>query len=195
MTCPKKNTVFCQINATAWIYVPPALSEGIFPLKRAKIGQKWAKIAQKPLKYSPGAPEFTRVSVNAQGAFIWRNTVHLYGTWYCRSFRKIQVSLQWIWDPRVDVLCSAWCKLWREHSNALLQETQSIVRRLWNKFAAGHWLFVWSSLKEKPWNPFILLLDRDQGQKVGKKNHIVYMILLRLMVWIRLMVWVKPSLT
>ncbi len=56
--------------------MPLALSDGPIPSKYAKIGQKSVKIAAKPLKYSSGPPEFTRMYVNTQGAFIRRNTLY-----------------------------------------------------------------------------------------------------------------------
>ena len=48
---------------------------------------------ENPLEYSPGPPEFTRASVSAQGAFIWRNTV------YIETEDKVNSSLchQWGW--------------------------------------------------------------------------------------------------
>ena len=58
------NTAFCQMNANAWINAPQNFWWNN-PLK----------IAEKTLEYSPGPLEFTRVPVNAQGLFIWWNTV------------------------------------------------------------------------------------------------------------------------
>ena len=60
---------WCQKN------VPPALWNRVFHSKWAKIGQKWPKLAEKSLKSSPGPPEFTRVFVYVQAAFIRHYTV------------------------------------------------------------------------------------------------------------------------
>ena len=62
-----RYTLFCQINAHAWINMPPALSDGILTSKLAKICQKWAKIAEKPLEYASGLTEFIRVSCQRAG--------------------------------------------------------------------------------------------------------------------------------
>ena len=48
-----------------------------FTKNRHKLVKKLAKLAEKPLKCSPGPPQCVRVFVNAQGVFIWHYTVQV----------------------------------------------------------------------------------------------------------------------
>ena len=73
-----KHTVFCQINTPAQINAPQHFLVEYCPQNRRKL----VKNDQKQLKnldiipLDPPAP--TRVSVNAQGTFIWWNTVFIF---------------------------------------------------------------------------------------------------------------------